>query len=95
MVNDLKQLLHDNVADAPADHVDVAALVAAGRRRTTARRRTAGAVAVAAVTAAVVVTAAVEWPGGADHTDPAGAPPRPDAPTIRLTDAQHDVGRRS
>ncbi|MFC6045973.1 hypothetical protein [Nocardioides hankookensis] len=93
-MNDLKQLLHDNVADAPADHVDVAVLVAAGRRRTTSRRRTAGIAAVGVLAATVLVTAAVRWPSGADHADPAGAPPRPDAPTIRLSDAQPAVEGR-
>ncbi len=48
VVNDLKHLLRENVADAPVDHLDVDALVGAGRRRVRAsaygdrRRRGAG-----------------------------------------------------
>ncbi|WP_156391057.1 MULTISPECIES: hypothetical protein [unclassified Nocardioides] len=70
-MTDLKQLLHDNVADAPSDHVDLTAVMAAGRRRV--RRRRGGATAAVLAVAAVTVVAAV---GG---TGP-GSGPGPSAP---------------
>lgn len=94
MVNDLKQLLRDNVADAPTDHLDVASLVDAGRRRVRVRRT--GAVGGTAVLVAGVVAVAALGgaPGGADHTAAATHPPAPDAPTITLADAQRAVEGR-
>jgi hypothetical protein len=94
VVNDLKQLLRENVADAPADHVDVASLVAAGRRRTRTRRTAlAGGTAVLAV-GAVVATIAVGGLGGDHAAEPAVRPPAPEAPTLRLTDARPAVEGR-
>jgi hypothetical protein len=91
VVNDLKQLLRDNVADAPPDHVDVAMLVAAGRRRTRTRRAAlVGGVAVLAA-GAVVASLAVAGLGGSNGVDPAAGPPTPDAPVLRLADAQQAV----
>ncbi|GAA4698008.1 hypothetical protein [Nocardioides conyzicola] len=94
MVNDLKQLLRDNVADAPTDHLDTASLVAAGRRRVRVRRtRAAGGT---ALLAAGVVTVALlgGGPAGREKAEPAHQPPRPDAPTLRLADAQQAVEER-
>jgi hypothetical protein len=93
VVTDLKQLLHENLAGAPADHVDVAALVAAGRRRRRSRR-TVRAGGAALLVAAIVATAAVGWSGGADRADPADRRPAPDAPTLHLADAGRGVEGR-
>jgi len=93
VVNDLKQLLRDNVADAPTDHVDVASLVAAGRRRVRVRRT--GAVGgVALLAAGVVAIAAIGAPSGSDDTAAATHPPTPDAPTITLAGARPAVAGR-
>lgn len=95
MVNDLKQLLHDNVAQAPPDHLDLASVVEAGRRRARGRRTTVAAGAAGLVAACVGVAAlASGLPGGADRSTPASHPPRPDAPTLRLTDARKAVEGR-
>ncbi len=92
-MNDLQHLLRDNVASPPPDHLDLDLLVADGRRRVRRRRGIAGAGAVAA--AAAVAAVAVGLPGlGSDRAEPTGQPPRPDAPTIHLSDAQHAVAGR-
>ena len=94
MVNDLKQLLRENVDDAPVDHVDVVALVGAGRRRVRGRRTAvAGGTAVLAA-GAVVATLAVAGLSGGDGVDAPAGPPTPDAPTLRLTDAERAVEGR-
>jgi hypothetical protein len=94
VVNDLKQLLRDNVADAPADHVDVTSLVAAGRRRRRARRATfAGGTAALAVSA-VVAALALGGATGSGAVDSADRPPAPDAPTLHLSDATRAVEGR-
>jgi hypothetical protein len=94
VVNDLKQLLRENVADAPVDHVDVASLVAEGRRRTRTRRTAlVGGTAVLAA-GAVVASLAVAGLGGGRAVDAATSPPAPDAPTLRLADAQQAVEGR-
>ncbi len=94
MVNDLKHLLRENVADAPVDHVDVHALVGAGRRRVRGRRTAIGGGA-ALVVAGVVATTALAGPFGADRglqvTD---GPPAPNAPTLHLADAERAVEGR-
>lgn len=93
MVNDLKQLLRENVADAPPDYVDVGSLVTEGRRRARSRRTAvAGGVAVLAV--GVVAATAVTWPQGTDTVGAADQPPAPHAPTLRLDDAQRGVAGR-
>jgi hypothetical protein len=93
VVNDLKQLLRDNVADAPTDHVDVASLVAAGRRRVRVRR-TGAAGGAALLVAGVVAIAAIGAPSGSDDTAAATHPPAPDAPTITLAGARPAVAGR-
>ncbi|HYF74174.1 MAG TPA: hypothetical protein VD864_15185, partial [Nocardioides sp.] len=93
MVNDLQQLLRENVADAPPDHVDVASIVSTGRRRVRTRRTTAYggvAIAVAGIVAATALGGSVDGDRGA----PADTPPRPDAPTLRITDARPAVEGR-
>lgn len=94
MVNDLKQLLRANVADAPTDHVDTAMLVDAGRRRVRGRRtRVAGGTALL-VAGVVGVAALGGGPTGREKAEPAHQPPRPAAPTLRLADAQRAVEGR-
>ena len=82
MVNELKELMRENVAAPPPDHLDLEALIGAGRRRVRGRR-----------TAFVGAAALVRRRGRRGHchragrdgpTRPATAdrPPAPDAPTI-------------
>jgi hypothetical protein len=94
VVNDLKQLLRDTVANAPTDHLDVASIVDAGRRRVRGRRT--GVVAGTALLVAGVVTIAALGgsPTGGGKAEPANQPPRPDAPVLRLSDAQQAVEGR-
>ncbi|MGB0102435.1 MAG: hypothetical protein WBP61_19305 [Nocardioides sp.] len=90
MVNELQDLMRQNVAAPPPDDLDLTALVGAGRRRVR-RRRIGGAVGGAALSVAAVATVIALTTGGApsttDDIDPAGPPPRPDAPTLTLSDA--------
>ncbi|WP_155992859.1 hypothetical protein [Nocardioides sp. URHA0020] len=92
-MNDLKQLLRDNVSSPPGDGIDLGEVLASGRRRVRRRRGVVGLGAV--VAAATVAVVAVGLPGlGSDRAGPAAQRPRPDAPTIRLSDAQRaSVGR--
>lgn len=95
MVTELQELMRQNVAAPPPDHLDVAALVADGRARVRSRRRrrtALGAGALAAVT--VVAVSALAVPRGGHHAEPAHTPPAPDAPTMRLSDAQQAVEGR-
>jgi hypothetical protein len=86
VVNELKQLMRENVAAPPADHLDLDALVAAGHRRVRSRRTAlVGGVSVLAVGA--VATAVVGLGGGSAPKATADTPPAPDAPTITLRDA--------
>lgn len=86
MVNDLRELLSGTVAAPPHDNLDLATVLAGGRRRAR-RRRLAALGGTALATAAVVVTGSlVSWGGGPPDFAAAGVP-RPDAPTLRLTDA--------
>src|SRR5690606_12185628 len=85
VVNELRELLHENVATPPAERGDLAAVLAGGRRRVRRRRLTAVA-GTAVASAAVVGLSTVAWPGPPDLG--AAGVPRPDAPTLRLTDAR-------
>ncbi len=90
MVNDLRELMRENVAAPPPDHLDVASLVRTGRRRVRVRR--AGVVGgTVAVVAAVVAGTTLGLPPGADRAAPSDEPPRPDAPTLTLGDATKAV----
>ncbi|WP_435743205.1 hypothetical protein [Nocardioides sp. SYSU DS0663] len=97
MVKDLQELMHQSVAAPPPDRLDVSDLVREGRRRARRRRTAAvgGVGAVAAAVAAVAVTAIV-WPQdlGTGDDGTAGRPPAPDAPTLRLSDAERAVEGR-
>lgn len=89
MVNDLKQLMRENVASPPPEHLDLDGLVAAGRGRVRRRRRqwlAGGGAALAA--AGLVAATVVAWPGSSPSgEDRFAGRPAPDAPTIRLADA--------
>lgn len=85
MVNDLKDLMRQNVAAPPPDHLDLDALVDAGRRRARAHRFRSGVV-VAGTVAALAVGASL-LPSGTPPEQAASGRPSPDAPTIGLTAA--------
>ncbi|MGN6574575.1 MAG: hypothetical protein ACTHKG_02705 [Nocardioides sp.] len=85
MVNELRHLLRDNVTAPPPEDLDLSAVLQGGRRRVRRRRFVAvGGTAIAA--AAVVGLTSLVWPSAPD-LDAAGVP-RPDAPVLRLADAQ-------
>ena len=93
-MNDLKQLMRENVESPPPDHLDLDALLVAGRRRVRGRRSLAVGGA-AALVAGVVATTTLAWPFGAvREPSPADRPPAPDAPTITLADAERAVEGR-
>jgi hypothetical protein len=92
MVNDLEVLLRSNVESPPPDHLDLGAVVTAGRRRVRARRRRTLLVCCAGVAvAAVGAVAALHPPLGIDDLGVASTPPAPDAPTLHLSDARPAV----
>ncbi|QBR92152.1 hypothetical protein [Nocardioides euryhalodurans] len=91
MVNELRELLHDNAAHPPHEDRDLGAVLRGGRRRVHRRRLgIAGGTAVAAVS--VIGLASVVWPSPPDLT--AAGVPAPDAPTLRLADAREAVEGR-
>lgn len=90
MVNDLQQLMRENVASPPPEHLDLDGLVVAGRGRVRQRRRRRVAGGGALLSVAGLVTAAVvAWPAGTPGGEDrfADRPPAPDAPTVSLADA--------
>ena len=87
-MNDLKDLLRQNVATPPPDHLDLAELVHAGRRRVRGRRVALGGAAL--TLAAMVVIGVVVLPDDAPRAHVAGVP-APDAPTMTLADAGQAV----
>ena len=88
MVNELRDLLRDNVSSPPPEDHDLSALLRGGRRRVRRRRLTAlGGTAVAAV--AVVGLSSLFSPSEPNLV--AAGVPAPDAPTLRLADAQDAV----
>ena len=103
MVNDLKALMRENVANPPPDHADPDGLVRAGRRRVRHRRTAvAGTAAAALVAVALVVTLGTATPA-TTPTDPAqrhsqrlpaADPPQPEAGKLRLADANAAVEGR-
>jgi hypothetical protein len=92
VVNDLTDLMRQNVAAPPPDHLDLDALVGAGRRRIRKRRASVGGF-VSVMVAGAVAAAAIGWPGSSGKAQPAERP-TPDAPTIRLADAEQAVPGR-
>ena len=90
MVNDLKELMRENVASPPPDHLDLSELVRAGRRRVQVRR-TCVAGGAAAVVAAVVAGTILGLPSGPHRASPSDERPRPNAPTLTLGDATQAV----
>jgi hypothetical protein len=93
VVNDLKELMRGNVAAPPPDHLDLDALLAAGRRRVRGRRSAVFGGAALAL-AGVIAGSAIGWPGGTDLAGTANRPPSPDAPTLDLADAVQGVEGR-
>jgi hypothetical protein len=90
MVNDLRQLLSDNVASPPHDDLDLGRVVAGGRRRVR-RRRAAVIGGTALATAAIVVGGSLAWPDPQPPNPSAAGVPKPDAPLLRLADAEAAV----
>lgn len=86
-MNELSELMRENVADPPPDHLDVATVLSGGRRRVRARR-TAALGGTAVLVAGALVGATLAWPHGPEGAAPAKGVPTPDAPTIALADAQ-------
>jgi hypothetical protein len=87
MVTELKELLRRTTESAPPDHLDLDAVMSAGRSRVRRRRLVPGGAALAS--AGIM---AVGWPLlQLNGTVGASAPPRPDAPTISLAAAQAAV----
>jgi hypothetical protein len=94
VVNDLKDLMRQNVAAPPHDDLDLTALVGAGRRRARRRRTVLAGVAAGVVAGVLVGGAALTGVGPGTGTDQPGVAdqlPTPDAPVIRLTDAEPAV----
>lgn len=85
MVNELRDLLHANVASPPHDTVDLSAVLQGGRRRVR-RRRIAAAGGTAAACAAVIGLTSLVWPSPPD-LDAAGVP-TPDGRALHLAGAQ-------
>ena len=87
MVNDLRDLLRSSASAPPHDPLDLDAVLATGRRRVR-RRRIAVLGGTALATAAIVVTGSVAALNAGPPDSGAAGVPRPDAPTIRLSDAE-------
>ena len=90
MVNDLRELLRRDAASPPHDDLDIATVLAGGRRRLR-RRRVAAFGGTALATGALVVTASLAGLTGGKPDFVAAGVPRPDAPTLRLADAVEAV----
>jgi hypothetical protein len=86
MVNDLRELLSHQVASPPHDDLDLATVLASGRRRVR-RRRFLAAWGTALATTAVVVTGSLGLLDARPPDFAAAGVPRPDAPLLRLADA--------
>ena len=95
MVNDLEELMRANVAAPPPDHLDLNALVVAGRGRLRRRRRLITGGAAVLVVGAVAGSAFGLPSTGAGQDDATAArPPAPSGPVVRLADAQRAVEGR-
>jgi hypothetical protein len=86
MVSDLRDLLNDNVASPPHDHLDIGVVLAGGRRRVR-RRRIAIVGGAALATAAVVVSGSLAGLDTGSSDVAAADVPTPEAPTLRLAEA--------
>ena len=89
MVNELRELMREATDRPPQDTSDVRALMGAGRRRLRVRRATQ--VGASALAAGAIGVASMSWlnPSPADLA--AAGVPRPDGPTIRLTESSPAV----
>jgi hypothetical protein len=93
MVNELRELLHDNVASAPPDHDDLAAVLTTGRRRVRRRKRAVlGGAALA--TAGIVSLGSWAWMNPAPPDLGTAGVPTPSGPVLRLADAEAAVEGR-
>jgi len=90
VVNELKELMRENVAAPPPDHLDLDALLEAGHRRVRGRR-TALVGGISLVAVGAVAAAVVGLGGGSSPKATADTRPEPEAPTIRLSDASPAV----
>ncbi|WP_182524483.1 hypothetical protein [Nocardioides dongkuii] len=91
MVNDLEQLMRENVASPPPDHLDLDAVVRTGRGRVR-RRRVAVAGGTAAVVAGVLVTGSLLTDvGGGSGPDAADRELEPVGRVLTLADARAGV----
>ena len=93
MVNELRELLRENIASAPAYDVDLTEVLTHGRRRRRRRRGLAVIGGTAVATAAIVAVTSIVG-HGTDAGREADRPPSPDAPTLRLADASPAVEGR-
>lgn len=89
-MTELRESMQRSVAGSPHPHLDVDHVVAMGRRRLRRRRYAGIGSGAAAVAAGAALTLAIDWMPSADVA-PAEAPPKPDAPTLRLADAKKAV----
>lgn len=89
-MNELRALLHESVAAPPHDDIDLGPVLRTGRRRVRRRRTTVVGGAALAIATLATATAALA-PGGGDDADVADGRPVPDAPTLRLADADRAV----
>lgn len=89
MVNELRDLLRDASGHPPQESQDLAGVLRHGRRRVRVRR--ASVVGGTALAAGAIALASVTWldPSPADLV--AAGVPRPEGPTVRLTDARPAV----
>lgn len=87
MVNELRELLRDNVASAPPDHDDLAAVLATGRRRVRRRKRAVlGGAALA--TAGIVSLGSWAWVDPAPPDLGTAGVPTPSGLVLHLADAE-------
>lgn len=88
MVNEVRALLHEAAATPPADDIDLAGVLAGGRRQVRRRRARFGGGLAVAVVGAVAVSALVGQGTDGRDTPAASVVPRPEGPVVRLADAR-------
>lgn len=88
MVNEVRALLHEAAATPPADDIDLAGVLAGGRRHVRRRRARFGGGLAVAVVGAVAVSALVGQGTDGRDTPAASVVPRPEGPVVRLADAR-------
>ena len=93
-MNELRELMRENVGEPPPDHLDLAAVVDAGRCRVRARRRLVTGGAALAV-AAVVVTGALLSPMGGTPSSRSGSDAAGSGPPAAASATRRGLGRTS